>query len=527
MINNAEFLVAFNAPQRTVGARVELFEGETLAHTFLHTDALKSFTVERIGEESKFFGFGVCQKLNLKLIDLQRAINITTAHTLKASYSVDTSFLTAHPLFDVVEVNRDENTNEIDVTAYDAIYKASGHTVAELELTAYTIQEFATACANILGLQISFSGIEEATLETAYAKGANFDGSETIREALNAVAEATQSIYFVTQDNVLCFKRLDATAVASIPKSQYFTLKSGESRTLATIAHVTELGDNVSATSGEGVAQYVRNNPLWELREDVATLVDNALAAVGGLTINQFECSWRGNPLLEVGDRVGIVTKDDSTIYSYILNDVIEYSGYLKGTTQWNYTESESESSTNPTNLGEALKQTFARVDKVNQQIEMVVNGEDGLSALRMNVFGITSQVTEIEKKNIEALGNLNESVAELTKTVETSMTAEAVQFLVKEELTEGVDKVTTSTGFTFDENGLKITKTDSEMSTEITEDGMKVKREDETVLTADNGGVIAKNLHANTFLIIGQSSRFEDYEKSGETRTGCFWIGG
>ena len=45
-----------------------------------------------------------------------------------------------------------------------------------------------------------------------------------------------------------------------------------------------------------------------------------------------------------------------------------------------------------------------------------------------------------------------------------------------------------------------------------------------EKVLNANNQGVDAKNLHATTYLIVGKNSRFEDY---GNSRTGCFWIGG
>ena len=61
-------------------------------------------------------------------------------------------------------------------------------------------------------------------------------------------------------------------------------------------------------------------------------------------------------------------------------------------------------------------------------------------------------------------------------------------------------------------------------MKTTITEDGMTVYRNDEAVLTADNQGVKAEDLHATTYLIIGANSRFEDY---GTNRTGCVWIGG
>ena len=78
--------------------------------------------------------------------------------------------------------------------------------------------------------------------------------------------------------------------------------------------------------------------------------------------------------------------------------------------------------------------------------------------------------------------------------------------------------------GFTFDADGLTVTKSGSEMSTQITEDGMKVYRGKDEMLTADNGGVKAVDLHATTYLNVGKNSRFQDYKR---TRTACFWIGG
>ena len=61
-------------------------------------------------------------------------------------------------------------------------------------------------------------------------------------------------------------------------------------------------------------------------------------------------------------------------------------------------------------------------------------------------------------------------------------------------------------------------------MKTNIDEDGMKVYRNNEEVLTADNVGVNAINLTARQYLIIGQNSRLEDYNSN---RTACFYIGG
>ena len=89
----------------------------------------------------------------------------------------------------------------------------------------------------------------------------------------------------------------------------------------------------------------------------------------------------------------------------------------------------------------------------------------------------------------------------------------------LQQETIESIKK----TEYEFNTEDLTIKKSGSEMETHISEDGMKVKKNGEDVLVANNAGVDAKNLHAKTYLIIGKNSRFEDY---GGNRTGCFWIG-
>ena len=128
------------------------------------------------------------------------------------------------------------------------------------------------------------------------------------------------------------FKRLNQNKEVDfdIDKSKYITLSSKTSRRLGKIVHITELGDNVSATTTEtGSTQYVRDNAFWELRDDIGTLLDNAIAAVGGLTINQFDLEWRGNFLVEIGDKIALTTKDNEKVNSFILNDSITYEGFL------------------------------------------------------------------------------------------------------------------------------------------------------------------------------------------------------
>ena len=346
------------APVRTFNARVRAYNGSTLVYNFTHNDAVQAITITRAAEQNKFFGFGICQKTNVKLRDMERAINISTEHELVINIEQDGSNLSIYPNFKVTEVHRNEKTNQLSITAYDALYFATWRTVSELGLESYTIREFATACANLLGISNVNIPEDLTVFDTAYENGANFDGTETIREALDAVAEATQTIYYIDNTQSLRFRKLTTEKVDyTISKDMYIDLNSGDNRRLSKIYHTTELGDDVFAELAEtGTTQYVRDNPFWNLREDIGTIVDNALAAIGGLTINQFECEWRGNYLVELGDCIGLVTKDNNTVYSFLLNDTIEYDGSYKQKSLWQYDEEELDTAENPSNLGEMLK---------------------------------------------------------------------------------------------------------------------------------------------------------------------------
>lgn len=325
------FLDMVVSPVREIRGRVELYNGSTLIDIYKYTDNLKEFSIERVGNSDKFFGYGICQRLNTKLIDTNREINITTANTLEVSFGVGCDYMYAFPVFKVSEVHRDEDTNELSITAYDAIYKASSISIDSLGLpTEYTLDDLARSCARALNCPFRLVNVSDGVFNTLYANNANFSGSETLREVLDYIAEVTQTIYFINNNWELCFKRLDIAGapVFTIDKQRYFTLDSSTNRRLTKIVHATELGDNVGASLNEsGTTQYIRNNPLWDLRDDIGTLVENALAAIGGLTINQFTCEWRGNFLLEIGDKIELVTKDNNTVVSYVLDDVITYNG--------------------------------------------------------------------------------------------------------------------------------------------------------------------------------------------------------
>jgi hypothetical protein len=567
-----KFNSAIKSPVRTVAGKVELRtvranNNSFLSATYTQDDYLKSIKIERVADESKFFGFGIAQKLNVKLRDVNRELSFSVKSSsglryafkvyTGVEYSDGTFEYVESPFFYITETHRDENTNELSVTAYDALYFASvpfGSVVTDI--TAYdTYYDYAYAC----------KGIDAVTAPTVYfincdrtadfekytfPKGANIEGTESCREILDDIAEATHTVYYIDSGNHLCFKRpdRDGDPVLTISRSDYFTLKSGDNRRLGKVIHATELGDNVSAATTEtGTTQIIRDNVFFTLlaAEDLTAAINETITNMGGLTMNQFDCSWRGTPALEPGDKIALVTKDGNTVCSFLYSDTIEFDGTMGQKTEWKYTADELETESTPTSLGDAIKQVYAKVDRVNKEISLVVGEEiknqiesgavsgeienivdEKVSSIKIDTDSITAEVMSSTQQFIEGeLGTVEKELATIKEQASMTMTKDQVKILIEEVVeTEGASSVTTGTGFTFNDQGLTISKDGTEMKTNIDEDGMSITRGNEEVLTADNTGVKAENLHATTYLIIGVNSRFEDYDN--KKRTGCFWIG-
>lgn len=133
-------------------------------------------------------------------------------------------------------------------------------------------------------------------------------------------------------------------------------------------------------------------------------------------------------------------------------------------------------------------------------------------SSIYVDVDGINATVSQ-QNSDIDGL---REQMSTLQQT------ADGVSIQVQNIVDNGVDKVTTKTGYTFNDDGLKITKSGQEIENLLDNTGMYVTRSGETILQANNAGVVATDVTVRNYLIIGTHARFEDY---GIDRTACFYI--
>lgn len=157
-----------------------------------------------------------------------------------------------------------------------------------------------------------------------------------------------------------------------------------------------------------------------------------------------------------------------------------------------------------------------AEFDSVDQELQVI---RESVAQLSINADGIVETVSKTEESINKLTGEVEATNQEL---LEIQRTSNQLTIDLQNVTDNGVDRVTTSTGFTFNETGMTVSKSASDMTTQITEDGMKVTESGNVVLSANHDGVEAKDLHARTYLIVGGRSRFENY---GTDRTGCFWI--
>lgn len=506
---------------RQIKAKVEFFNNSALADTFYSNTILKSVVIDRQGDESKFFGYGISQKAVITLIDLNRELDVAAYDSFKVYFDGGSGYVSAYPFFTQLEAEYYESSRSLTITGYDAITAAEEHLYEEIGIYASDME---TLCERIaMLLDVNGYDIEDNDRFWHYFESINLEGKETLREVLDDIAEYTGTVYFIDYQNKLHFKLLDNQSIQEqISKTDYFSLSEGENYWLNTVAHTDELEDEVSySQSDEGASQYLYENAFLETSDDIGYEVESLGEVVCGSARQNFDIQWRGNYLLEAADKIQI----DGRIIGFIINDKIEYSGGLKEHTSYNI-DNTSKAAANPTSLGEAIKQTYAKVDKANKEISIVAGDvksfDSRISSIEMNTNSISASVSEIQKTTNEKIEGISEDTAELTKQVSAMITTEQVDLLISQAMSDGVNKVETATGYTFDESGLTITKTNSEISTTITDDGMKVKKSGSDVLIADNQGVKAKDLHATSYLIIGDNSRLENFG----LRTACFWIG-
>ena len=106
----------------------------------------------------------------------------------------------------------------------------------------------------------------------------------------------------------------------------------------------------------------------------------------------------------------------------------------------------------------------------------------------------VIGMINDTREEVDEAYSELND-VKEQTSTL--SRTTTELEATFQTVIDDGVSRVVTKTGYVFDSEGLKISKSGEQMTNLLDNTGMYVKRSGADVLAANDEGVVALDLHA------------------------------
>jgi hypothetical protein len=334
-----------------------------------------------------------------------------------------------------------------------------------------------------------------------------YDASYTFRDVLDEISQAAAgSIGFVGDElDVIC----PTPSGEIIDYSNLKSLKIGEhyGPVNSIVLARTPQEDNIIRLDEESIAAHglteirIENNQIMDShRED---FIDGILGALLGLEFDLYELESFGIGYLKFGDIFTLEDPDGVMRTALMLcNDLVIDQG-LNETSRLEAPEVTQTDYSAASESDRLLNKTILRVDKQAQEISALVS------------------TTEQVKNDLDGVA------ATVTHMSEVMMDSDSVDIKISTAV-EGIDSVTTSTGYTFDQNGLQISKDGDQMKNRLDNTGMYVTRDGEEILGANNEGVQALNLTSRQFLIVGDNSRFENYNNGSDSkRTACFYIGG
>lgn len=373
------------------------------------------------------------------------------------------------------------------------------HVVQHLPISGVTARDIVRWAAQLCGQFVRAD--PDGNIEFAWYKA-----NESVQIRASGSAEGVKIVRFFASG-----LKYEDYAVAPVDKVQ---IKQSEDD-VGIIYPPDEEKTNVYAISCNPLSVYNSSDEL----SDVANFIYDIMRQV---TYTPMSVSIPYTDEIKVGDIISITDRNGVNFHSYITKCVA--TGTKMSLTSVGNPTRDSSSSVN----SKQYSGLEGRVLNLKTSVDgLKVENKDLLgkmATLELNTSGILAEVNRVEAEATETLDGMNQAINQLAEKVSFAMTSDQVDIAIEKKLSDGVANVTTTTGFTFDEIGLTVSKTGSEMTTQVTEDGMTVSRSGTKVLVVDNLGVQAANLNASTFLILAGKARFEPY---GADHMGCFWIGG
>lgn len=441
---SAAFMSAMASPSRMIRGKVVVVDGG-LTSEYGYANKLQSIEQEVSAVKGKMFGAVVSYKTTIKLIDVKNVVQINVGAKASPQIGLVNELLPMTPVY-ISSNTFDEVKGIRTLVGEDAIGFTDKYTWNDIKGDigdTFTIRDVFEKIASKIGTQAITSGTMPNIGETYTKATFNVNGDETLRQILTAAAEATGTIVFIDGDGDLKIKLLRPGVDLAIDKNVQFNLSTEPSSTLSGIVAVNELNDMISVGNNTSYVSVISVNPFIDPTDDSSQgKLQNLFVECQNNTFYPYKLKWRGNPALEIGDKIRLTLRDGSTVDTWYLGEKIKYTGGMSAESSWEADDSENPEIGSQT-IADTTRRTMAKVDKANQKITLLTAASDEqgqkLSQLEVSLDGIRTEVSEVSNTANEAKQTASEA----------KQTADSITTTVTEiqtDLTAAEGKIATNT---------------------------------------------------------------------------------
>ena len=398
---SAAFMSAMASPSRMIRGKVVVVDGG-LTSEYGYANKLQSIEQEVSAVKGKMFGAVVSYKSTIKLIDVKNVVQVNVGAKASPQIGLVDELLPMTPVY-ISSNTFDEVKGIRTLIGEDAIGFTDKYIWNDIKGdlgNTFTIQDVFAAIASKIGTEFMITG-ELPNINAVYTKATfNVNGDETLRQILTAAAEATGAMVFINGNGKMEIKMLSNTIALAIDKNTQFNLSTEPSSSLSGIISINELNDMISVGNNSSYVSVISVNPFIDPTDDSSQgKLQNLFVKCQGNTFYPYKLKWRGNPALEIGDKIRLTLRDGSTIDTWYLGEKIKYTGGMSAESSWEADESEKPEVGSQT-ISDTTRRTMAKVDKANQKITLLTeaSGEQGqkISQLEVSLDGIKTEVSEV-----------------------------------------------------------------------------------------------------------------------------------
>ena len=398
---SAAFMSAMASPSRMIRGKVVVVDGG-LTSEYGYANKLQSIEQEVSAVKGKMFGAVVSYKSTIKLIDVKNVVQVNVGAKASPQIGINGELLPMTPVY-ISSNTFDEVKGIRTLIGEDAIGFTDKYIWNDIKGdlgNTFIIQDVFAAIANKIGTEFMITG-ELPNINAVYTKATfNVNGDETLRQILTAAAEATGAMVFINGNGKMEIKMLSNTIALAIDKNIQFNLSTEPSSSLSGIISINELNDMISVGNNSSYVSVISVNPFIDPTDDSSQeKLQNLFVKYQGNTFYPYKLKWRGNPALEIGDKIRLTLRDGSVIDTWYLGEKVKYTGGMSAESSWEADESEKPEVGSQT-ISDTTRRTMAKVDKANQKITLLTeaSGEQGqkISQLEVSLDGIRTEVSEV-----------------------------------------------------------------------------------------------------------------------------------